>query len=90
MSDPRVLLRASRIPESPCPYCGLKIDGAAYTGNEVPSPGDVAKCIRCGEFSEFGVDLTLQPMSALISELDPAELKKARELYGKMKAAGFR
>jgi hypothetical protein len=75
-------MRDSRVPESPCPGCGKKLDGATdWSGNAAPSPGDVTVCIDCGEISEFEPDLSLRPASAdCLAQLDLIEIQRARRI----------
>ena len=55
-------------PESRCPHCKHKLDGAFSVNSEEKkiSPGDVSLCGRCGEWALFGPDLKLVKPSAEI------------------------
>lgn len=48
-----------RMPESKCPWCGIKLNGAYQDGLKkdeaiAPNPGDVTVCIGCCEIIVFG------------------------------------
>ena len=77
-------MRESRVPESPCPHCGKKLDAAADPlGTATPSPGDLTLCLDCGEMSEIGADLRLGPLS-------PGALERIENLIAVQRAHRIR
>jgi hypothetical protein len=50
----------TEVPESRCPHCKQKLDGAFNVGdNATPSPGNVSLCAVCGNWMIFDRDLKL-------------------------------
>jgi DNA-directed RNA polymerase subunit RPC12/RpoP len=46
--------------DNECPHCGYKVDRATRLADaRVPRPGDIAICMNCGEFNQFGEQLEL-------------------------------
>jgi hypothetical protein len=52
-------MRDTKIPESTCPWCGEKLDGAASLEDQTPKPGDITICVECLNVSKFDQDLHL-------------------------------
>jgi hypothetical protein len=54
----------SKVPVSTC-RCGARNDASTCADgtNTVPTPGDLSCCIYCGQISQYGPDLLLQPLS---------------------------
>ena len=74
----------SHTPESSCPNCGKVLDAATHPGDAVPRPGDLTMCAVCGEFSEFGPDLGLLPLSKKSLEgIDLVQLQAMRRLWAR-------
>lgn len=75
-----------RVPESPCPGCGKKNDGASGTTTQYPEPGNVSLCLYCAAVSTYDENLQLVAWPAA-SPLPPhvVELRErllAREAVG--------
>ena len=52
-------MKTTRIPESNCPTCNHKLNAVSDCINQnVPKPGDISMCIKCGQMLEFSDDLT--------------------------------
>lgn len=51
-----------KVPDSPCPHCGIKFDGAtsADLDGAQPSPGDLGICLGCGGWTRFDKDMVRQ------------------------------
>ena len=56
-----------KLKKSACPKCLKVLDAASCITeeheNEVPKPGDITICSRCGIFLEFSIELKLQYMT---------------------------
>lgn len=50
-----------KMPESPCPDCGLEQDSALGETGHAPSKGDVSICIKCAGISVFGDGMVRRP-----------------------------
>ena len=62
------------LPESKCIRCGYVMDMATAVEDpsiQLPKPGDISLCLKCGLLSIFGEDLRLNPPS-------PKEILKLR------------
>lgn len=62
----------TQVPESRCPHCKEKLDGAFEVGSNgrPPAPGSVSLCISCGNWMVFGPDLRLvRPSSKMLAEI---------------------
>lgn len=59
----------NRLPNSPCPVCGKKLDAASEsTGAPVkPVEGDFSVCLYCGALLRFGAHLVI--VKASLDEL---------------------
>jgi len=70
-----VELRDTRVPATPCPYCGHHLDGAMAsdpkTPDATPKDGDLCVCINCAQILVFNADLTGRAATA-------AELRELR------------
>ena len=63
---------SNRIPESRCPYCGTKLDGAFGVGNDdtTPDPGCVSLCCMCANWAVFDENLKMvKPDALLLAEI---------------------
>jgi len=60
-------MRTTRVPISPCPQCGAKLDAATHVNgdqNKVPDREEcVTICINCGALLKWGVGLILEPLT---------------------------
>jgi hypothetical protein len=56
--------RDTRVPASPCPYCGKRLDSAMAADPQhpdaTPDPGDLSICISCASPLVFTAKLTLR------------------------------
>lgn len=46
---------STRVPPTPCPWCGYLCDAATPVGDKdaVPKPGDYSVCIECSSINRF-------------------------------------
>jgi hypothetical protein len=56
-------MKDTRVPESRCPFCDAKLDGASSFEGAVPSPGDASVCVLCASALVFQDDLTVRMMT---------------------------
>jgi len=62
----------NRIPQTPCPKCGAKLDASgSFETAERPTAGDVSLCAYCGVVLIFADDLTQRP--ATLAEIEDIE-----------------
>ena len=62
-----------RVKASNCPFCEYQHDGATQiNGNNLPKPGDVSICIKCGLVGVFDDNLDVRKPTAK----EEAEFKK--------------
>jgi len=54
-----------KMPDSPCPFCGKKLNQAASSEDPdlVPCENDISICIKCGEVVIFKADGSLRKPS---------------------------
>ena len=54
-----------RMPASACLSCGDKLDACTglYGAGDVPHPGDITICLRCGNIMAFADDLSLRELN---------------------------
>jgi hypothetical protein len=59
------------VPESECPFCGVKLDAATHPKDRtlMPSPGNLSMCINCTSILKFDDNLHLVALT-------PQEFKK--------------
>ena len=74
------MAKSYRMPESFCPTCGHRLDGATDTvsGARKPMPGDFSACFYCGEMLRFNAELKLVLMEKDDPDLTP-ELRATLE-----------
>jgi hypothetical protein len=81
-------MRTTRVPISPCPQCGAKLDAATSVNGEMNAVPDgkheVTICINCGALLKFGLGLILEPLTVAdmgsIPTATLAELAKAQRI----------
>lgn len=56
-------MKTTRVPPHTCTQCG-SVNNAASSSADVPSPGDVSICGKCGILTIFDEGLTLRPPTA--------------------------
>ncbi len=56
-------MKDTKVPESPCPFCGTEFDGAFSFEDKVPSPGDATVCIQCASPLVFDDAMKLRQMT---------------------------
>jgi hypothetical protein len=54
----------SKLPESQCPYCEHKFNGALSPEGATPSPGDFSICRECVSILRFGDNMELLAVTA--------------------------
>ncbi len=56
---------STKTPETKCPACHHKLDGAARVDGDgnTPQPGDVTVCLYCGHICAYGDDLQLRELN---------------------------
>lgn len=68
-----------------CPSCGQEIGGTVPIAHEqLPNPGDIAMCLRCGDYSQYDERLKLRALTAKEYMALPEDTRRMLE---KMRAA---
>lgn len=63
---------APRVPASPCPQCGYRLDAASMAdgGLDAPGPGDSSVCLNCGQILIFDDQLLqVKPTAQQVREM---------------------
>lgn len=57
--------KTTRLPATPCPYCGERFDAASSVRQGTPpKPGHLAICLHCAQVLQFTDGLALGKLSA--------------------------
>lgn len=52
-----------RVPDSKCPKCGVTHVAASTIKQDIPKPGHLAVCTRCGALNRFNQEMALEELS---------------------------
>lgn len=54
---------ATRVPETPCPHCGVLLSGTTDKSGKAPTPGAYSACVQCAGISMFTEGLGLRAVT---------------------------